>query len=98
MTSALRAPRLDPTWAHPDDDPYAALALAILARAVQDATGHCSPTRGVPAAVLRAEARQWLQEEAALAELVELCGVDSAPVLRRVSQLLTQEPGRPARP
>ena len=85
----LTAPRLDPTWFASEMDPYAALALAIVSRAVLDARGHCSPARGVPVAVLRADARAWLADEDALRDLVELAGYDARVVLHRVRQMVS---------
>jgi hypothetical protein len=69
-----------------EEDGYRALVRAILARAVADAQGHCDPTVAQPRAKLQQEARAWLQDEAAVAGLLELGGYDSVSVLARLRQ------------
>jgi hypothetical protein len=79
----VKASEVDETY-----DPYAALVAAILARAVQDAQGHCwSPGPQRPDQI-QAEARRWLQDETAVRDLVELCGAEAAPVLSRIRRVL----------
>ena len=68
------------------EDPYQALVLAIVHRAVLDAQGHCHPTGPVPEARLRLEARTWLADEQAVRWLLELGGYESGPVLARLRQ------------
>jgi hypothetical protein len=69
-----------------DDDPYIEVVKAILHRAVQDAQGHCwSPG---------AQSPDQIQAEAQVAALVELCGLDAAPVLTRVRRLLAHKTER----
>jgi hypothetical protein len=66
---------------------YATLTAAIIHRAWRDAQGHCdSPGHSTPAK-LQAEAQAWLEDEAAVAGLLELAGYDAAPVLRRLRPL-----------
>ena len=70
--------------------PYAALAIAVVARAVHDATGDVSPVHNGSPAQIVSEARAWLADETALVALVELTGHDAAPVVRRVRHLLAE--------
>jgi hypothetical protein len=89
----LRMPAMAP---QPDcpEDPYRTLITAILHRAVEDAQGHCwSPGPQTPDQI-QAEARRWLQDEALVAGLVELCGLEPAPVLRRVRRILAADTER----
>jgi hypothetical protein len=83
----VRMPAMAPQPERPED-PYQALVLAILHRAVQDALGHCGSPGAQSPEQIQAEARRWLADERAVAALVELCGLDAAPVLRRVRRLL----------
>jgi hypothetical protein len=72
--------------------PYAALIAAIVHRAWRDAQGHCdAPGHSTPEK-LQAEAQAWLEDERAVAGLLELAGYDAAPVLRRLRPL--RETGR----
>jgi hypothetical protein len=71
-----------------DDDPYAFLALAIVHRAVQDAQGHWAPLGAANPVQVQAEAQTWLRDERAMTALIDLCGLDAEPVLRRVRTLL----------
>ena len=72
--SAPNRPSVD--WA---PSPYAVLIAAIVHRAWRDATGHCdSPGHSTPAQ-LQAEAQAWLEDEQAVAGLLELAGYDAAP-------------------
>jgi hypothetical protein len=67
--------------------PYAALIAAIIHRAWRDAMGHCdAPGHSTPEK-LQAEAQAWLEDEAAVAGLLELAGCDPSPVLRRLGLL-----------
>jgi hypothetical protein len=75
------------------DNPYAALIVAILHRAWQDAQGSCDARGHYTTAQLQAEAVAWLQEERTVAELLALAGYDSGPVLRRLRQGLSSHPG-----
>ena len=86
LTAGIHAPKL----AHPesDDDPYVELVKAIVHRAVCDAIGQCSPTVSVPVAHLQADAQAWLSDDAQVAALLELTGLDSEPALRRIRMLL----------
>ena len=69
-----------------------ALIAAIVHRAWRDAQGHCdSPGHRTPEK-LQAEARAWLEDEQAVAGLLELAGYDAAPGLRRLRPLM--ETGR----
>jgi hypothetical protein len=61
----------------------------MLARAVEEAQGHCGLGAHNPAQ-LQQEARRWLADADAVASLVARCGLDRALVLRRVRQLLTK--------
>jgi hypothetical protein len=71
---------------------YVTLVLAVIHRAVQDASGRCdSPGHSTPAK-LQAEACAWLEDEAAVAGLLELAGYDADTVLRRLRPL--RETGR----
>jgi hypothetical protein len=80
--SAANRPSVDVT-----PSPYAALIAAILHRAWRDAQGHCdSPGHSTPEK-LQAEAQAGLEDEAAIAGLLELAGYDAAPVLRRLKPL-----------
>jgi hypothetical protein len=88
----LRIPTMP--QAEREDCPYTNLALAIVARAVQDALGHCwSPGSQSPDQI-QGEARRWLQDGRELAALVELCGLDAAPVLSRVRRILATDTER----
>jgi hypothetical protein len=79
----LRAPKMAPPESA--DDPYALLVvLAIVHRAVHDAQGHWSPLGAANPVQVRAEARTWLKDEREMTALIELCGLDAEPVLRRV--------------
>ena len=86
-----------PTMTPParDDDPYAALVLAIVRRAVQDACGEVSPSVAVPVAQLQDEARQWLADERAVTELLESAGYDAEPVQQRTRALLARQESVP---
>jgi hypothetical protein len=74
--------------------PYRALVAAIVARAVDDARGQCDPRCAQPRAKLAQEARVWLADAAAVAELLELGGFESAPVLARLRQTVGEATGR----
>jgi hypothetical protein len=77
--SAPTRPTVDAT-----PNPYGALVAAIVHRAWRDAQGHCdSPGHSTPEK-LQAEAQAWLQDEQAVAALLELAGFEAAPVLRRL--------------
>jgi hypothetical protein len=65
-------------------DPYQALVLAIVRRAVADARGKCASPAGANVAQLQAEAQDWLADEVAVAGLLELAGYASASVLNRL--------------
>ena len=67
-------------------DPYRALVLAIVHRAVQDAVGRCHPTVSQPRRQIQAEAQAWLQDDAAVAGLLELAGYAPDAVLARLRQ------------
>jgi hypothetical protein len=85
--SAAQPPSVDIT-----PSGYATLIAAIVHRAWRDAQGHCdSPGHSTPEK-LQQEALTWLQDEAAVAGLLELAGYDAAPVLQRLKPLM--ETGR----
>ena len=65
-------------------DPYQALVLAIVHRAVQDAGGRCASPGRANVAQLQAEAQDWLADEVAVAGLLELGGYDAGLVLARL--------------
>jgi hypothetical protein len=65
-------------------DPYVALVLSVLHRAVRDASGQCDSPGKTATEKLQAEAQAWLQDEQAVARLLELAGYDASPVLRRL--------------
>jgi hypothetical protein len=68
-------------------NPYGALIAAVIHRAWRDATGHCdSPGHSTPEK-LQAEAQAWIQDEDAVAALLELAGYDADPVLARLRPL-----------
>jgi hypothetical protein len=71
-----------------EPDGYRGLVLAILHRAVQDARGVCHPLCAQPRVTPQAEARDWLADEQAVRELLELAGYDSEPVIQRVQAFL----------
>jgi hypothetical protein len=73
-----------------EPDGYKALVLAIVKRAVDDARGDCALTHG-SADQCQAEAVAWLQDAAAVQELLELAGFDSTRVVERVRQLLARQ-------
>ena len=89
MATLTPRPQMAVPPAH-DDDPYRALVAAILARALCDAHGLCLAPGASAVAWLQQEARAWLADEQAVRELLELCGVDAEPVLRRIRQQLVQ--------
>ena len=64
-----------------DEDPYQALVVAILQRAVLDARGHTFPCGAVPPECIQAAAQAWLAAEEDLAELLDLAGFNSTVVL-----------------
>jgi len=68
-----------------EEDGYRALVLAIVKRAVDDAHGQCGVTHGDQAQV-RHEARAWLEDETAVAWLLNLAGYDPEPVVGRLRQ------------
>jgi hypothetical protein len=92
VAQGLRVPKMP--QADSDDDPYRELVLAIVHRAVQDAQGRCGHPGSQSPDQIQAEAQRWLQDEGQVAALVELCGLDAEPVLRRVRQLLSTETER----
>jgi hypothetical protein len=61
---------------------------------VQDAQGHCGSPGAQSPDQIQADARRWLQDEAPVADLIELCGLEAEPVLRRVRQMLTPDTER----
>jgi hypothetical protein len=68
-------------------DPYTTLVLAIVHRAVKDASGFCdSPGYSTPEKI-ESEARCWLADTQAVRDLLELAGFDASPVLRRLGAL-----------
>jgi hypothetical protein len=79
-----------PRSAPATEDGYRQLVAAVLRQAVADARGVTfAPGTRNPAQV-QAEARAWLAAEDGPRDLVELCGCDSAPVLHRLRQVLTE--------
>jgi hypothetical protein len=86
----VRMPAMEPQPTY-TDDPYQTLVGAIIARAVQDAQGHCASPGAQSPAQIQAEARRWLADERAVAALVELCGLDAEPVLRSIRRILATD-------
>jgi hypothetical protein len=82
----LRAPKM--TQPTSDEDPYVRLVEAIVHRAVQDASGNVMYPGARPPALIERDARAWLLDGREVVTLVELCGCDPEPVLRRVRQRL----------
>ena len=69
-------------------DAYTTLVAAIVARAVQDAQGETFAPGPVAPGRIQTEAVAWLADEAAVRDLIELCGVNATPVVRRLQILL----------
>jgi hypothetical protein len=91
MPTGAHGPRtLTLAQAERDDDPYWALIRAILHRAVEDAQGRCVHPGARSPVQIEVEARAWLADGQALADLLELVGFDAEPVLRRVQRLLSR--------
>ena len=97
-TAAAQVRTLKVPEVESDEDPYRLLAAAIVARAWADAQGHVFAPGAQSRAQIQAEARAWLAAEHGVADLIELCGYDAEPVLRRVRQLVhtPQTPRGPA--
>jgi hypothetical protein len=85
VAQGLRIPTMP--QAESADDPYVALVMAIVGRAVQDAQGRVVHPGNRAPVQIEVEARAWLDDGRELAALLELAGFDPAPVLRRVRQL-----------
>jgi hypothetical protein len=77
-----------------DDNPYVEFVKALVRRAVEDAQGHVVYPGNRAPGQLAVEARAWLAEGGGLAELLELAGFESEPVLQRVRQLFPPETER----
>jgi hypothetical protein len=91
LTTRRRLPQMEAhTPAHDPIDGYRDLVIAILRQAVQDAQGTVLAPGPVAPAQIRAEARAWLQDEAAVADLLELAGIEAALVLSRIRRLLQE--------
>lgn len=84
----------DASPGHDAAESYRSLALAVVKQALQDATGTVFAPGPVAPDQIQAEAVAWLQDEAAVADLLELCGYDADPVVHRVRQMLPRVPAR----
>jgi hypothetical protein len=80
---ARRIPTMEPPPTQ-TDDPYRALIVAMVHRAVEDAQGHVvHPGNRTPGQV-QCEAQSWLTDGRELAAWLELAGFDPASVVERV--------------
>jgi hypothetical protein len=79
-------------FAETERNGYKLLVQAIIARAVDDAAGRCTPRDPQAAVKYQEEAQWWLREETGVIELLELAGYESDHVLPRVRALLNDHP------
>ena len=94
-----RLPQMEAPGARYDaSEGYRDLVIAILRQAVQDAQGTVLAPGSVSPAQLQAEARAWLQDEAAVADLLALAGIEAALVLPRIRQRLAETAPRSPAP